>query len=1145
MSNTTRTHTQIQAEEDHPPSVFETCTPREDVVLDKIPEEQFAASVDSVAHGDPDTVPDVYLNPERFFEKTYPTTGLKQLLTHLARRFTATFHNDGYSGTSGVLRLDTSFGGGKTHNEIAAYHLAESGPRIENLSEYLSDSDIANDYLEAVALGLEVNTAVFVGGEVDAQNARCDYTDTDAPNTNTMWGELAYQLFGSDGYEELKEYDIEQTPPGTKKLRQLFDTHHNPSLIVLDEIATYLEQTASVTDNSTGSTVGESTLAKQTNAFLMSLLSVTENRDDVTVVLSIADTAFEDKAQDVREILLEVTGEFNSISDRVEESITPTEDEEVAAVLRYRLFEEIDDAKRDAAIDAYCDYYESNHSSFPDLEDDGDQSLSDRLREAYPFHPTTINTLTEELDGLPAFHRTRGALKLLSRGISDLWNQYRKEEASVSDRHFIRLFDLHPSNTHVRSTLLRLYDSSGMDFEAPIRADIYADDGTAHATVEDRNWGDYGPLGTQLTTAILWKSLVDSASGRGVEEKQLRYIVSKYGTNIEHYDDAITSLLYENRGVKNNVCFYLYQTSNGVQRYHFKVQPRPIKIVESVDPDEGIVRQNMVEALRDAVGMTGPFNVITQPEGVHAVPDEYDTQHLCVMDFETVSTTQSSPLPAPELISDIYQYHATTAGGQQSLREYRNNVLFLVADKTQIDNSRSTANRVASIKHVQRNYTGDYDLPAQARDELEQMLERNKADLSNEITKAYSNLYYPTQGGLTHHSLTPDGTLHETVIDHLDGTGDLVKQGDGAYGVQWFENRIWDADATSMTTRDLEKAFGKQPKSELLLSPVPLRKTIASIVSNDGYAYWNPGTETGYYTEQASLPDNSRALADADNLSPSVTHQNVEITDTHRVFQSVADLVAEVPVTWETRIECDDCGHTFDAEAAYDAHDCQATTCATCGTVFDDTDAYESHLPCGESDDDDRPEEETVTRTTEVQLSSPAHVQTAIKDLQSDIDPWVTTVEHEENLISDDYDVTITDLWIQVDDADGWKATWFVANKLAGSNHFADVVEMEFSYIATNDDSDPNRFNVEYTGSPDDFATHYKFNMEPKEFSQHGGDRSAKATFHMTPPRDSGPLEYEYPDTLHQLRELLAVSNSFTISLKAIVELSTAHGGDE
>ncbi|MCY4731917.1 hypothetical protein KY092_15255, partial [Natronomonas gomsonensis] len=192
------------SEEGELPTIFDACTPRQDVLIGELAEDQFAASLADVAHSD--DAPDVYSNPELFFEKTFPTDGLQELLGRLATRFVS-YYNDEYSGTNGVLRLDTSFGGGKTHNQIAAYHLAEQPDAVPDLSDFLDDEGVADNYGEAAALGLDVNTAVFVGTHVDGTSARCDYTDPNAPETKTMWGELAYQLFGQEGYEFLREND--------------------------------------------------------------------------------------------------------------------------------------------------------------------------------------------------------------------------------------------------------------------------------------------------------------------------------------------------------------------------------------------------------------------------------------------------------------------------------------------------------------------------------------------------------------------------------------------------------------------------------------------------------------------------------------------------------------------------------------------------------------------------------------------------------------------------------------------------------------------------------------------------------------------------------------------------------------------------
>ena len=62
------------------PSLFEACTPRGDVLDGTLQEDQFAASLATVAHSPDDSAP-VYRNATQFFDMTYPTDGLRTLLS--------------------------------------------------------------------------------------------------------------------------------------------------------------------------------------------------------------------------------------------------------------------------------------------------------------------------------------------------------------------------------------------------------------------------------------------------------------------------------------------------------------------------------------------------------------------------------------------------------------------------------------------------------------------------------------------------------------------------------------------------------------------------------------------------------------------------------------------------------------------------------------------------------------------------------------------------------------------------------------------------------------------------------------------------------------------------------------------------------
>jgi hypothetical protein len=1080
MSDSTTT-----TKSDRAPSIFETCEPRQDVLTGELAEDQFAASLADVAHSS--DAPEVYADPRLFFEKTYPTSGLQELLTRLSTRFVGA-HNDDYTGTNGILRLDTSFGGGKTHNQIAAYHLAESPSAVPDLSDFILDQDIADEYTDAAALGLDVNTAVFVGAHVDAEDARSNYDDPDAPATKTMWGEMAYQLFGREGYEFLRENDENRTPPGTTKLERLFERNDNPSLILIDEIAAYLEQAAAVE-------IGDSTLAKQTNTFLMSLLSATQNNDKVTVVLSIADTAFADQAEDVRGLVSESISEFNRISDRVEGSITPTEDEEISAVLRHRLFEQIDSDGRDATVDAYASFYTGDRDSFPDSATSPDHS--ERLEESYPIHPTVIDTLTEELDSLPSFQRTRGALKLLSRGVYRLWRHQDDNE----ERHFVRVFDLHPSDGDVRSTLLRLFSSVDMDFEAAIKADIYSEDGTANAEEEDRNWVKNGhpPIGTQLATTILWKSIVKGAEGRGTTRRPLRHAVANTEVELAHYDDALNNLLGEGR---LSACFYLHG-DNG-EKIQFKSEQNLTKTINSVveQLQEGLARRHLEEALDEALGQ-GSLNVIVGPEEPHEIPDTADEAHLCVMDFDTVTITDYEEIP--ETIQTLFKNTASSSGGQKTPRVYKNNVVFLAATANDVTDAKRTAKRVAAIKHIQNNLGDQYELSTEEQDKLAERLDSAKGTLDQDIKKAYTHLYFPTEDGLAHRNVTTDSTIHQSVIEKLDEAGAIIPEGEEAYGVDWFEATIWNVGATSMSTRALEEQFGKRQDAEILLSPIPLRRTIAQLVREDGYAYWDEEEKTGYYMPETTLTATDHDIEDAKNLHAGLSYQDVKLSQSQTLYSSLDELVDDVgsEIDWEEPDE--------EEEQEDETTDDEEETGGSSG---------------GGSGGDDEPE--LFSKLIEVRTSEPAHVSRALQEMRADIADELTSAREEYDGHPDELTPIVEGVWIHLDGADAWKGAWFTANKLSNSDDFAEDTTMDFDYEANDGAESKSEFEVDFEGRPDVFANHLRFNMEPEDLANPDGGRTAEAEFAIEFKKDDDRI---YGEMFDALDELLAVDNAFTVTM--------------
>ena len=106
------------------PSVFDICVPRRDIQTG-IVESELAADLSKVAEGEASKE---YGDPVKFFESTYPTNGIRDLLRTVMTRLNG-------NSSSAIFWLNTSFGGGKTHALIALLHAVRSPP--DTISEFV------------------------------------------------------------------------------------------------------------------------------------------------------------------------------------------------------------------------------------------------------------------------------------------------------------------------------------------------------------------------------------------------------------------------------------------------------------------------------------------------------------------------------------------------------------------------------------------------------------------------------------------------------------------------------------------------------------------------------------------------------------------------------------------------------------------------------------------------------------------------------------------------------------------------------------------------------------------------------------------------------------------------------------------------
>mgnify|MGYP001500515138 CR=1 FL=1 len=194
--------------------------PHPDVASGHYMQAEFTADLSQVLSG---RASSEYQDPREFFRRTYLTEGLLTLLTNGIRRMTS-------QGGDPVVQLQTAFGGGKTHSMLALYHLA--GGEIKKLSDIVGGERIAQEIGDIDPP--EANRAVLVGQALNPADPRV-YPDC---TTRTLWGEMAYQLGGVEGYQMVANADLAGVNPGSDTLVELLQ-RFGPCLIIIDELVAY------------------------------------------------------------------------------------------------------------------------------------------------------------------------------------------------------------------------------------------------------------------------------------------------------------------------------------------------------------------------------------------------------------------------------------------------------------------------------------------------------------------------------------------------------------------------------------------------------------------------------------------------------------------------------------------------------------------------------------------------------------------------------------------------------------------------------------------------------------------------------------------------------------------------------------------
>ncbi len=697
--------------------VWEVCEPHPDVFSRDPDPSLFAISLHHVMQGSADRD---YTDAERFFSRTYMTRALSDLLERVVGRLA------GQGRGAPILRLETPFGGGKTHTMTALFHIARS-PQVLSTHEALQP---ILKQLNLRALPDDVHVAVLDGRGLDVRERRAE----DGLTIRTLWGELAYQLGGRAGYEMLAAADETRTAPGGARLTELLQ-RHQPALILMDEVLEYLLKARAVK-------VGDSNLMEQTGTFLGELTSAVSAVPRSVLVLALPASSLEVAAenQEAAERLFQYA---KKVLGRMELVETPVAQDEVFGVLRRRLFKSIgSEREQKRAVEALREYYDEYARFFPDRLRSPD--YKERMLQAYPFHPELIDLLYERWGPHPQFQRTRGALRLLALVLRRVFNQ-RDGSAILIQPHHIDLAD-----RHIRGEVVRLLDSS---WDVIVTGDVLQ----RARDIEQQVGGEYAreQLGKGAASCAFLYSISAATRDAGATEEEIRTALLRPPINPAMASEVLGRL-------REGLWYLRYRD----RRYLFTAKPNLNKVI--LDFESEVTDEAVDEALKDRLkALTGSglgiFQVVVAPHAADLVPDRAQPT-LVVLSFDVTSPQE-------------WMAQAVERAGE-GIRTNKNMLVFLVPDKTRLPALRSALRRWLALAELGRSPSFK-EMEKEDQQQVRDQVKDKETEVEALLRQAYQEVYRPGNGSVKRVSVTSPveaKTLDEYAEQVLEKAGVLLER---------------------------------------------------------------------------------------------------------------------------------------------------------------------------------------------------------------------------------------------------------------------------------------------------------------------------------------------------------------------------------
>ncbi|WP_019888360.1 DUF499 domain-containing protein [Streptomyces purpureus] len=638
--------------------------PHEDVARGDFNASEFAANLHQVAKGE--GAPE-YTEPEEFFQRTYLTEGLRDLLSKSLRRIS------GDSNASPTVNLQTNFGGGKTHSMLALYHVFSPGLQVQRLpqemQELIAASPMKKLHEETVRRAVLVGTAL-APGQPDPK--------PDGTKINTLWGELAWQLGGREAYDLIAESDRSRTNPGSELLQDLLAAYA-PCLILIDEWVVYARQLVAGNDLAGGT-------FETHFSFAQSLTEAVEAVSCAQLVMSIpASENGKSTAADADEIGGEAgqvaLDRLQSVIHRKADAWRPASSDESFEIVRRRLFESpsgMAQVEINKVARLFGKFYGMHKPDFPAGVDSGDYER--RIKSTYPIHPELFSRLYEDWSTLDRFQRTRGVLRLMSAVIHALWR-------NQSQSPMIMPGDIPLDDPRVASELTYYLADR---WKPIIDTDVDGPDSTPVSVDNEKTVLGQRAMSRRIArTVFMGSAPTVNAAKKGLSDPYIRLGMAIPGDSLGNFRTALNTLTDRST--------YLYSDSD---RYWFDTHANITRTAK--DEADRLIDRNddvwaeIVRRLSPIQHRRGDFGAVhIAPQHTKDVPDVDQARLVLLHPMHVHTGGKSVPdTPALEFAQEVLSSHGTRN------RQHQNALVFLAPDRKDVGNLMEAAREYLGWRKV-------------------------------------------------------------------------------------------------------------------------------------------------------------------------------------------------------------------------------------------------------------------------------------------------------------------------------------------------------------------------------------------------------------------------------------------------------------